>query len=95
MEEVGFDRVGEDAVVEFGKGALEAGLAFNCGKFAEIKIRVLNGFQGSEKLDGGPISEPVGDGKISIVGFEHVSRGNEVSARSAQSRDFCALDFEG
>ena len=61
MEELGFDPVGVDAVVELGETAVETGLTFNCGEFAGIKIGVVNGFPDTEKLDGVAISEPVRD----------------------------------
>ena len=73
--------------------AVETGLAFNCGEFAGIKIGVINGFPDAEKLDGVPISEPVRDEKIPILGLEHVSHGNEVTVWKIQNRDFCSLDL--
>ena len=94
MEELGFDRVGVDAVVELGEVAVETGLAFNCGEFAGVKIGVINGFPDAEKLDGVPISEPVRDEKIPILGLEHVSQGYEVTVWRIQNRDFCSLDFD-
>jgi len=75
--------------------AVETGLTFNCGEFAGIKIRVIDGLPDAEKFDGVPISEPVGDEKVTILGLEHVGQGNEVSLRSVQNRDFCSLDFDG
>ena len=53
--------------------AVETGLTFNCGEFAGIEMRIVDGFPDSKKLHGVAVAKPIGDEKVSILGFEHIS----------------------
>ena len=53
-------------------------LASNCGEFAVIKIRVVDGFPDSQKLDGVTVPEPIRNKEFSILRLQHVSKRNIV-----------------
>jgi len=55
---------------------VQTGLAFNYGKFAGIKIWVMDGLPDPEEFDGVAVAQPVGDEEIAILGFQHVGQGN-------------------
>ena len=75
--------------------AVEPGLTFNYGEFAGIKLWVVDGFPDAEEFDGVPISQPVGDEEVAVLGLEHVGQGNVVAFRRAEDGDFDSLNFDG
>ena len=51
--------------------AVQASLTSNCGEFAIIKIGVVYLFPNPKELNSVPVSQPVGDKKVTVFGFEH------------------------
>jgi hypothetical protein len=58
--------------------AVQSGVAFNYGEFAIIKSGIVNLLPDAEELNRIAVSQPVGNEKIPILGFEHIGQGNIV-----------------
>ena len=73
--------------------AVQPGLTFNYGEFAIIKTRVVNRLPNAEELHGIPVTQPVGNEKIAVLGLEHVRERNEILVFVRQNGNRCALHF--
>ena len=58
--------------------AVQAGLTFNYGEFARIKVGVMNGLPNAEEFDGIAVAQSVRNEKVPILGLQHVGQRNEV-----------------
>jgi len=67
--------------------AIESGLAFNCGEFAIIKIRIEHRFPDAEELHGVPVAEPVRNEKLAVFRPQHVGEGDVITIISGDDRD--------
>jgi hypothetical protein len=75
-------------------GLEEVVLAFNFGEFAIIDSEIVDRFPDSEKLDGFSVPQPIGNKKITILGFEHIRERDEGIPLGAENRDFPALNLD-
>src|SRR3569832_2388342 len=75
--------------------AVEARLAFNYGEFAVIKSGVVDRLPNAEEFDGVAVSEPVGNEKVPVLGFEHVGQGNEIPFLTAENGHVRSPDVDG
>lgn len=74
--------------------AVQAGLTFNYGEFAGIKIGVVDGLPDAEELDGVPVPQPIGDEELSVLGPEHVSQRDVVLVIAPDDGNLGALDVD-
>ena len=72
--------------------AVQASLTSNCGEFATSKIRVVGLLPYPEKFDCVPVSQPIGDKKVSVFHFEHISQGDIILVVNGGKRNFYPID---
>ena len=74
--------------------AVQARLAFNCGEFAVIKSRVVDAFPDAQKLHRVPISQPVRNEKVAVLGFQHVGQRQVIVFMRPHDGDLDAFDLD-
>ncbi len=52
--------------------AIQTSLAFNCGEFAIIKIRIVNSLPDAKELDSISVTQPIRDEEIAVFGLQHI-----------------------
>jgi len=83
------DSIGADLI------AVQAGLTFNYGEFATIKVGIVNTLPYAEKLDGVAVPQPVRNKKIAIFRLEHIGQGNVVLILLGKNGDGRPLNIDG
>ena len=72
--------------------AIQAGMAFNYGEFAIIKIWVVDLFPYPKEFDGVSVSQPVRNEKVPIFRLEHIRQGNIILVIYGCNCNFCSVD---
>jgi len=74
--------------------SLKPSYTFNYGEFAVIKMGVVNFLPDSKELNGISVSQPVGNEKISILGFQHVGQGDVIFLFHREDSASCSSYFD-
>ena len=75
--------------------AIQSGLTSNYGEFAIIKIGIEDRLPNAKELHRVPITKPISDKKISVLGPQHIRERNVIALLSRENRDAGSLHFDG